>query len=417
MSKAKKNIYIISFSFLRGGAGIAAKRLTSLLDGVKDINLIEISADNANYLHFIKRIISYSLLFLQKDNIKCKKSINIFTLKKLKLILDNNNDSDNIFHFHWINNDTLSIFNFNKIPKNSIITLHDEWFYCGIEHCYYFNEPKKEFIVGYKNKFKLIDIGYYVWKYKLKILRTRDDIIYTVPSTWLLKRAEESKILKGKKIALLHNPIDTNIFSPSPLSLNISIRNNLGIDQESIVIMFASINETKNILKGNKSLYDALFLLQKNISSHQFNKITLLTFGGKFSNKELNFKTKNIGFIEKPSRLAELYSIADMVIVPSLVESFGQVAAEAQSCGTPVIGYDNTGLTDIIVNEETGYLVKHNDSTALYNAIVKLMRLDKNKVSLMKKSARENIKSKFSHEKIKSDYLEIIYRSTSNCSN
>lgn len=47
----------------------------------------------------------------------------------------------------------LSIFDFDKIPSGSIITLHDEWLYCGAEHCYRISDDANDFIHGY-NFFK-----------------------------------------------------------------------------------------------------------------------------------------------------------------------------------------------------------------------------------------------------------------------
>lgn len=48
----------------------------------------------------------------------------------------------------------------------------------------------------------------------------------------------------------------------------------------------------------------------------------------------------------------------DLVLVPSRYESFGKVAAEAQSLGKPVIATDITGLREIVVDGETGFLLR-----------------------------------------------------------
>jgi D-inositol-3-phosphate glycosyltransferase len=56
-------------------------------------------------------------------------------------------------------------------------------------------------------------------------------------------------------------------------------------------------------------------------------------------------------------RLADFYSAADAVLVPSRSESFGLVALEAQACGTPVIGAATDGLRYVVRHGRTGYLV------------------------------------------------------------
>lgn len=403
----KINLVVASFSFKRGGAAIAANRFCNLLEPYSNIKIEKISADQTSIFHFIKRLISHGLLILQKDNIHCKKSINLFSLTKLISAISNGKDKK-LFHFHWINNDTLSVFSLKSIPNYSVITLHDEWLYCGIEHYHYFNDIDQTFISGYKKRLKYVDISYYIWKVKLNNLKNRDDLIYTVPSSWMLERAKKSKILEGKDIRLLFNPIDTTIFSPNTLDEIKIIKDEFKIPHNNIIIMFGAIDGGKNRLKGAESLIEALDLLQKKSPNDEINKITLLTFGGEFNAPQLNFPIVNLGYIKDPHKLAKIYSLANVMVVPSLVEAFGQVAAEAQACGVPVIGYDNTGLTDIIKNNETGFIVKNNDSNALCDAILKVITLDQKIIYSMKKNARKNILINFSSNIIENQYLSIL---------
>lgn len=58
-----------------------------------------------------------------------------------------------------------------------------------------------------------------------------------------------------------------------------------------------------------------------------------------------------------PTVLASYMRAADVVVVPSVSESFGLVAIEAQACGTPVLAHRAGGLTTAVADQRTGVLL------------------------------------------------------------
>ncbi|MCP4964311.1 MAG: glycosyltransferase [bacterium] len=72
-------------------------------------------------------------------------------------------------------------------------------------------------------------------------------------------------------------------------------------------------------------------------------------------------------------RLAVFYQAADAVIMPSRSESFGLVAAEAQSCGVPVIAAAVGGLPYIIEDGTSGLLVSGHEPADYANALDRVL--------------------------------------------
>jgi glycosyltransferase involved in cell wall biosynthesis len=107
------------------------------------------------------------------------------------------------------------------------------------------------------------------------------------------------------------------------------------------------------------------------------------------------------GFVED---IGQIYRSLDVCIVPSRVaESFGLVAAEAAFFRRPVVATHLGGLTEIVVDGETGFLVEPQEPFVLANRIERLVRCD----SLRRRmgyAARCRATEKFSRERLVADF-------------
>ncbi|GGG52991.1 glycosyltransferase family 4 protein [Bizionia arctica] len=91
--------------------------------------------------------------------------------------------------------------------------------------------------------------------------------------------------------------------------------------------------------------------------------------------------TKSLGLIDRVSFLGEknketvleAYKKSYCTIIPSNSEAFGFTVIEAMSVGTCVIGANNSGIKEIIVNEETGLLFKTGDFDALARQLERIL--------------------------------------------
>ena len=86
---------------------------------------------------------------------------------------------------------------------------------------------------------------------------------------------------------------------------------------------------------------------------------------------KLQTKVKTLPFLND---LNGIWSITDIAIMPSTeAESFGLVAVEAMLAKKPVVGSNLGGLSEIVINNETGLLFDPNSKEALLEALFKLI--------------------------------------------
>lgn len=79
-------------------------------------------------------------------------------------------------------------------------------------------------------------------------------------------------------------------------------------------------------------------------------------------------------FMGSHPNVPELLGDIDILISPSRHEGMGRVNVEAMAAGIPVIGARGTGVAEVVVDGETGYLVGQEDSAAIADRIVHLAR-------------------------------------------
>lgn len=83
---------------------------------------------------------------------------------------------------------------------------------------------------------------------------------------------------------------------------------------------------------------------------------------------------KNVEIIPFQENINQLWQCIDVAIVPSTEpEPFGMVAIEAMMAKKPVVAANHGGLIEIVVNNETGFLVEPNDRVALQEVLEKLI--------------------------------------------
>lgn len=90
------------------------------------------------------------------------------------------------------------------------------------------------------------------------------------------------------------------------------------------------------------------------------------------SNFKIESRVKFLGFQKNPYKFMKN---ADVFVLSSLSEGFGNVIVEAMACGTPVVSTNcRSGPDEIIENGKTGILVPVGDSKLMSEAIIRILR-------------------------------------------
>lgn len=104
--------------------------------------------------------------------------------------------------------------------------------------------------------------------------------------------------------------------------------------------------------------------------------------------------------------ITELMTSSDILVIPSQREPFGRVAVEAMMARRPVIAYDVDGLSEIVVDGQTGRLIEPNNIEQLSSAIAELAS-DRTLCEKMGRAGRERAHREFNVTRVASEVMEI----------
>ena len=302
-------------------------------------------------------------------------------------------------HLHWINAEMLSIEDIGRINKPIIWTIHDMWPFCGTEH--YTEDLRWQ--TGYFKSNRSpdengIDLNKLTWKRKKKSWKRPLQIV--APSVWLADCVKRSALMNEWPVEMIPNPLNTNIWQPTD---KITARHILGLPAVGRLVLFGAIGGEGDPRKGFDLLKESLGYLRQNNDD-----IVLVIFGQNRPKFDVisEYQTYYFGHLNDDISLKLLYSAADVMIVPSRQEAFGQTASEASACGTPIVGFKVGGLIDIVKHKETGYLAQVNSTLDMANGINWVLANDE-RIKTLGAAARNRATSLWSYEVVGKQYAEL----------
>lgn len=300
---------------------------------------------------------------------------------------------------HGINGGFITIEDIGKIQGKVIWRLPDCWAFTG--GCYYYGDCKR-YLTGCGKCPKLgsndeNDLSHEVWKRKEKAWN-KIDMTIVVPTLWMKNVVENSALLKGREVYVIPNGLDPDLYYPISKTLARKVMN---IPLNMKVILFGAINAF-DPRKGFPYLLKALHLL----SEKHKDEYHLVVFGARPQILDINIATKFLGYIRDQYLLQLAYSAADVMIVPSLEEAFGQTVIEAMACATPVVSFLQTGPESIIEHKKTGYLARYADEEDLANGIEWTLESIE-RINELSDNARDRVRSSYDIKIVAKQYEKL----------
>jgi glycosyltransferase involved in cell wall biosynthesis len=290
-----------------------------------------------------------------------------------------------LVHLHWVGAGMLRVEELSRLRCPIVWTLHDTWAFTG--GCHYMRDCE-----GYKkqcgycpqlNSQRKDDYSHSLMRRKDKAFRKLDITVVT-PSRWLAETAKQSSLFGGKRIEVIPNGLDTDVFRPVDHQV---AREYLNLRRDEAVILFGAQWLT-DPRKGGDLLQDALRQL------HQ--PCTLLLFGQGMLSLE-NFShihVRRLGNLADDISLAMVYSAADVFVCPSREDNLPNTIAEALACGTPCAAFAINGVPDMIDHQKNGWLARPFDTADLAEGIRWLTKHPQH--NELRKAAREKAVSEYS---------------------
>lgn len=293
-------------------------------------------------------------------------------------------DWADIVHLHWVPEFVDYPSFFRQVKKPIVWTLHDKFPATGIQHY------NSEFF-PVPNILKDVDIV--CRKIKRKGVLKAKQLQLVAISEQMVNLCQNSEVLKGIPVTLIHNGVDTSVFRPYSKS---EVRKILGLPANAVVFLFSS----SNIYDSNKGLDRVIEAFEKVMLSN----MVLVCIGINNPERSVHqskFPIVLTGLQNNQADIAQYYSAADFFIQGSYEESFGQTILEAMSCGTPVISTP-TGISPELMNTNNGILCRGYDSDALVSGIKEALNKQYDSELI-----RQHIIDNYSYDIIAKQYIKL----------
>lgn len=159
-----------------------------------------------------------------------------------------------------------------------------------------------------------------------------------------------------ERIKMIRNGVDRHVFLPPNGSERHLFRERLKLPPDAFVMLFVAENFR---IKGLDYAIKAFAAMER----PQRDKGILLVAGGDNPSRYQRLAAKHglasqVHFLGERRAMRELYAAADILLYPSLYETFSNVCLEAAACALPSISTTMAGASELFEHGRSGFVVK-----------------------------------------------------------
>ena len=228
----------------------------------------------------------------------------------------------------------------------------------------------------------------------------RQDLL-TAPSAWLAQATERDFQVPVGSVEVIPNFVDLERFRPDP---GHGIRDQLQAEGKHVlthVSNFRPVKRVEDVVSGFAALRSKMEAV-----------LVFVGDGPELPKAEALAKAlgvrDDLRILGKMNDLEKVYQASDIFLLPSIAESFGLSALEAQACGVPVIGYLAGGLPEVVVDGETGILCPAGQDVCLGGLAYELLK-DRDRFRAMQEASRQSAE-RFSMDRVLDRYESSLCR-------
>lgn len=178
---------------------------------------------------------------------------------------------------------------------------------------------------------------------------------------------QQAPYFRDCRIEVIPNSIETDVFRPHDKA---ACRAEFGLPADRPVIGY--VPSFSSEVKGYRELLAALDRFDE--AAPGLDPFVMLVGNETPATAAIGQDKKALGYIADNARLARAFCCADVIVVPSLEETFSNTAAEAIACGVPVVGFRTGAIPDLAVNGRTGFTCAVGDTAGLAHGLAAVLQ-------------------------------------------